>query len=93
MERTLPPDSGHRKWRTIEGKEYYVPGEVCDTIAKQWFFEAGDRPRPDEELLKLLTGCRGRGANLLLNVPPDKHGLIRPRELAALARLAKNVNL
>ena len=93
IERRLPPPSGHRKWRTIEGREYYLPGEVCETIGKEWFFVAGDKPRPDDELLKLYRTCRERGVNLLLDVPPDKHGLIPEDDVAALARLAKNANL
>jgi alpha-L-fucosidase len=93
VERTLPPASGHRKWRTIEGKDYYLPAEMCDTLGKQWFFEEGDAPRSDETLLNVLEGCRRRGANLLLNAPPDKHGLISDDAVAALGRLAKNANL
>ena len=34
IERNVPPGEGHAKWRTIEGKEYYMPGEVCDPIDK-----------------------------------------------------------
>lgn len=93
IERCVPPESGHRKWRTIEGKEYYMPGEVCDTIGKQWFFEEGDKPRPDEVLRKQFEQCRKRGANFLLNVPPDKHGLIPDDAIAALARLAKSARM
>ena len=50
IEKNLPPRSGHQKWRTIEGKRYYLPGEVCDPIGKNWFFVRGDLPRSDESL-------------------------------------------
>jgi alpha-L-fucosidase len=93
IERRLPPESGHRKWRTIEDREYYLPGEVCDTLGRQWFFVAGDAPRLDEELLNLYRASRRRGANLLLDVPPDKHGVIPQEAVAALARLAKKADL
>jgi alpha-L-fucosidase len=93
IERRLPPESGHQKWRTVEDREYYMPGEVCDTIGKEWFFVPGDRPRPDGELLKLYRDCRARGVNLLLDVPPDRHGLIPEEYVAGLKRLAKNANL
>jgi len=33
--RNVPPGSGHEKWRQIEGKSYYMPGEVCDPIGKE----------------------------------------------------------
>jgi alpha-L-fucosidase len=53
----------------------------------------GDAPRPDEELAKQLDGCRARGVNLLLDVPPDKHGLIPEASVQALERLRKHAGL
>jgi alpha-L-fucosidase len=93
IERRLPPPSGHLNWREIEGKRYYIPGEVCDPIGKDWFYVEGDRPRPDEELATLFLESRRRGANLLLDVGPDKHGLIPDHYRDALFRLRKNVKL
>jgi alpha-L-fucosidase len=93
FERGLPVPTGHPKWRTIEGREYYLPGEVCDVIGTHWFFMPDEKPRPDKELFELYHGCRSRGVNLLLNVPPNRHGLIPPEAVAALGRLAKNANL
>jgi len=93
IERRLPPESGHKKWRTIEGKEYYIPGEVCDPIGKDWFWVENDRPRADEDLLKQFQACKARGVNLLLDVGPDKHGLIPDYYVQALMRLRKNAGL
>lgn len=93
IERRLPPASGHEKWRTIEGKEYYIPGEVCDPIGKNWFHVPGDNPRADEKLLAQFRSCRERGVNFLLNVPPSKHGLIPDEYVQALMRLRKNTGL
>jgi alpha-L-fucosidase len=93
MERTTPSKSGHMKWHAIEGQSCYVPCEVCDTIGKQWFFTPGDVPRSDNALLRLVETCRKRGTNLLLNVPPDTHGVIPTDAVAALARLAKNAGI
>jgi len=93
IERRLPPKSGHRKWRVIEGKEYYLPGEVCDTIGKDWFYVEGDKPRSDETLLSIYRACCQRGVNLLLDVPPDKHGLIPDYHIRALERLRKNAGI
>ena len=90
---TFRPGTGHQKWREIEGKKYYMPGEVCDPIGKDWFWVAGDRPRPDEALLKQFEACRQGGVNFLLDVPPDKHGLIPDETVAALMRLRKNAKL
>lgn len=93
IERNVPPGAGHNKWREIEDKEYYMPGEVCDPIGKEWFYVEGDTPRPDEDLLKIFDNCRNGGVNLLLDVPPDKHGLIPGETIAALQRLRKNAGI
>jgi alpha-L-fucosidase len=71
IERNVPPPSGHQKRHRIEGKEYYLPGEVCDPIGKEWFYMEGDRPRSDAQLVEQFQACRNRGVNFLLNVPPD----------------------
>jgi alpha-L-fucosidase len=93
IERRLPPDMGHNPWREIEGKEYYMPGEVCDPIGKEWFWVEDDKPRPDDELAGILLACMEFGANLLLDVPPDRHGRIPQETVDALMRLRKNANL
>jgi alpha-L-fucosidase len=93
IERWLPnSQKGHVQWREIEGKKYYMPGEVCDPIGKEWFFVDGDKPRSDEELLGMYLVCRSRHTNLLLDVPPDKHGLIPKMHVDALMRLRENLD-
>jgi alpha-L-fucosidase len=92
IERRLPPDKGHQKWRTIGGKTYYMPGEVCDTIGKNWFWMPDDPPRADDGLRDQYLACRQRGVNLLLDVPPNKHGLIPDEHVQALMRLSKHVS-
>jgi len=93
IERNVPAGTGHRKWHDIEGKKYYIPGEVCDPIGRDWFWVPGDKPRADDALLKQYQTCRTGGANFLLDVPPDKHGLIPDETVAALTRLRKNVRI
>lgn len=89
IERNVPPEQGHSKWREIEGKKYYMPGEICDPIGKDWFYVPGDIPRPDAELGQKLTQAKARGVNLLLDVGPDKHGLIPSYHRDALMRIRK----
>lgn len=94
IERFLPNShTGHVKWREIEGKKYYMPGEVCDPIGREWFFTDADVPRSDEELLGMYLVSISRGTNLLLDVGPDKHGLIPGKYVAALQRMRKNLDL
>jgi alpha-L-fucosidase len=92
IERFLPNShTGHVKWRQIEGKSYYMPGEVCDPIGREWFFTKNDRPRSDAELLGMYLVSVSRGTNLLLDVGPDKHGLIPMDYIDALSRLRINI--
>jgi len=89
LEQTLPPEAGFSKWRTIQGREYCMAGECCATLGESWFHTPKDAPRPDKALAELCAGCKARGVNLLLNVPPDKHGLIQDSYIQALQRLRK----
>jgi len=96
MEQGEVSDRKYRKWRSIEGREYYVPGEVCDSIApirQDWFWLPDDRPRPMEQLVRQFHWCSSGGANYLLNVPPDRCGLIPADFVAALQDLRKLMNL
>jgi alpha-L-fucosidase len=93
LERNVPANEGYRKWREIEGKYYYMPGEVCDPIGKEWFWVPGDAPRSDKSLLTQFEACRSNGVNLLLDVPPNQHGVIPQEHVSALLRLRKNARL
>jgi len=93
LERTFPNSRlGYNKWRKIEDKTYYLPGEACDTINKDWFYVEGEKPRGDMELLGMYSVARARGVNFMLDVPPDKSGRIPAESVAALARLRANID-
>jgi alpha-L-fucosidase len=84
--------AGHQAWRDVAGKRYYLPGEVCDTVNAHWFWTEGDEPKSDRELLGQALLCRSRGCNELLNVGPDRHGVIPANQVGALQRLRKNLD-
>jgi alpha-L-fucosidase len=76
-----------------------LPAEVCDTLqtGARWFWH--DVTQPDglqtaDAVVARLKACRDRNTNYLLNVPPDRNGLIggpqlkRLREIGALLRTA-----
>lgn len=95
IERTLPnniPNAWHEKWRSVEGKDYYIPGEVCDPVGHDWFYVEGDKPRSDQELLGIQLVANARGANMLWDVGPDRHGLIPDSFAQALLRLRRNLD-
>jgi len=92
IERNVPVSKfPELRWREIEKDKYYIPGEVVDTIGNEWFYKQADEPRSDSELLGIYLLCRSRKTNLLLNVPPDKTGLIPQKYIDALTRLKRKI--
>jgi alpha-L-fucosidase len=92
IERWLPSSNrGYQPWHKVDGKDYYVPGEVCDPIGYEWFHVDGDQPRTDAELLGMRLICRERRCNFLLDVPPDRHGIIPQARVDALMRIERNL--
>ncbi len=78
------------QFQSNPAQDYYLPGEVCDPIGYDWFWNARDSLRSDMELLGMRLICRERKTNLLLDVPPDRHGLIPEQTVQALMRLKAN---
>jgi len=75
-ERTLPPATGHNPVMEINGKKYYIPMEVCQTINQNWFWMPGDVTKSVRTLFHWYSESVKRGANFLLDVPPDLSGKI-----------------
>jgi alpha-L-fucosidase len=69
----------------VNGKNW-IPAECDVSIRPGWFYhkEEDDRVKTPEQLFQLYLKSVGRGANLLLNVPPDPRGLINEKDSAAL---------
>lgn len=72
----------------------YIPAECDVSIRPGWFYRADEdsRVKSAETLLDLWHKSVGRGANLLLNVPPDRRGLIAEPDVAALMGLRKRLD-
>ncbi len=69
----------------------WIPAECDVSIRPGWFYHAqeDDKVKTAEELFALYLKSVGRGANLLLNVPPDRLGLIHANDSAALMTFRK----
>lgn len=65
---------------------HYIPAESDVSIRPGWFYhkEEDAKVKSPDELLNIYVRTVGRGANLLLNVPPDRRGLINEKDSAAL---------
>jgi alpha-L-fucosidase len=64
--------------------------EGVKAMGYEWFYEKDDQLRTDAELLGIRLITESRGANLLLDVPPDTRGLVPEETVAALMRLEEN---
>jgi alpha-L-fucosidase len=71
---TPPPEPGHNPRIAVRGTTYYLPMETCDTLAHHWFWEDGDALKSVRTLVRLYHATVDRGANLLLDLAPDKTG-------------------
>jgi alpha-L-fucosidase len=70
--------------------KHWIPGEADVSIRPGWFFRPSenDKVKSPEYLFELYMKSVGRGANLLLNIPPDNRGLIHERDSAAVMGFA-----
>jgi len=69
-----------------ENGSYWVPAEVDVSIRPGWFWheKQDSLVRSPENLMELYYSSVGRNSNLLLNVPPDKRGLLNEKDVASL---------
>ncbi|MDR2472275.1 MAG: alpha-L-fucosidase [Tannerella sp.] len=72
----------------------WIPSEVDVSIRPGWFWHEREDSlvRSPENLLKIYLESVGRGANLILNLPPDKRGLIHENDVAALKEWKKIID-
>lgn len=70
-----------------EDGQYWIPAEADVSIRPGWFWHEHEnaRVRTPENLLNLYFVSVGRGANLNLNVPPDRRGRIHEEDKKSLA--------
>jgi alpha-L-fucosidase len=70
----------------------WYPAE-CDTgIRPGWFFNKNYKTKSLQSLLSIYLKSVGRNAVLLLNVPPDKRGLIHEDDVERLGELRKSLD-
>ena len=72
----------------------WIPAEVDVSIRPGWFYHASedDRVRTPENLFKIYLESVGRGANLLLNLPPDTRGIIHENDVKSLLEWKKMID-
>lgn len=63
----------------------WMPAECDVSIRPGWFWHEREAPKTPAQLIDLYYKSVGRGANLLLNVPPNRQGLLDAADVASLA--------
>lgn len=65
---------------------HWIPAEVDVSIRPGWFYHAREDSlvKSAEKLFDIYLTSVGRGSTLLLNVPPDRRGLIHEKDVQAL---------
>lgn len=82
----MEEDLGSReKLRTASSLIWY-PAEIDVSIRPRWFYQRGDDAlvKTPEKLFDIYFNSVGMNGVLLLNVPPDKRGLLHENDIAAL---------
>jgi alpha-L-fucosidase len=69
----------------------WLPAECDVSIRPGWFYHPNEdgAVKTPAQLLDLYFQSVGRGATLLLNIPPDQRGQIHPPDAAALLEFAR----
>jgi len=62
----------------------WMPAEVDVSLRPGWFFHPSERPKTPAELYSIYLTSVGRGANLILNLAPDRRGRVPEADAAAL---------
>ncbi|MEX1238682.1 MAG: alpha-L-fucosidase [Cyclobacteriaceae bacterium] len=65
---------------------HWIPAEVDVSIRPGWFYHEKEDSlvKSPEKLFDIYLTSVGRGSTLLLNIPPDKRGLLHEKDVAAL---------
>lgn len=75
-------------------KPVYMPAECdCRMREENWFYSDSDEHtvKSVEELMGLYYYSVGRGANLLINIGPDRRGLLPEKDCAALLAFGEEI--
>ncbi|MGB2868547.1 MAG: alpha-L-fucosidase, partial [Bacteroidota bacterium] len=70
----------------MENGDKWIPAEVDVSIRPGWFYhpEEDSLVKTPQELFEIYLTSVGRGSTLLLNVPPDRRGLIHEHDIRSL---------
>ncbi len=73
---------------------HWIPAEVDVSIRPGWFYHPKEDSlvKSPEKLFEIYLTSVGRGSTLLLNVPPDRRGLVHENDVASLKAWRKLID-
>lgn len=77
-----------------ENGKNWIPAEVDVSIRPGWFYHAEEDNlvKTPGKLFEIYLSSVGRGANLILNIPPDRRGLLNENDVNALRGWKKMID-
>ena len=92
MPKSSDEDLGSRE--LLDKHEYikWYPAEVDVSIRKGWFHPGGGKVKSAKKLFKLYLNSVGNNSFLLLNVPPNKKGVIDRKDKKQLKKFGNKIN-
>ncbi len=87
--RPKAPDLGSRAMLEKAGKVVWWPSEVDVSIRPGWFYHDTEKPKSLRKLAEIYMQSVGRNSVLLLNIPPDRRGLIAAADSTRLAEFGR----
>ncbi len=70
----------------------FIPAETDVSIRTGWFWHENEKVRSPQNLVNLYYQSVGRNSLLLLNVPPNKDGLIEEKDIVSLKGFRRILN-
>lgn len=90
--RPKAPDLGGREMLEKADKVVWWPSEVDVSIRPGWFYHDYEEPKTLRKLAEIYMESVGRNSVLLLNVPPDRRGLIAKNDSLRLKEFGQWLN-
>ena len=99
-EDTLPPSEGHDPHVMFQGKKYYLPmetwlptGPVYQPMPRMhsWFWRSTYKTQDADVIAQAYRDCMQHGANLLLNLAPNKTGRLPDEAVATMREVARKI--
>ena len=83
------PDMGSREFLSHFDEFMWYPAEVDVSIREGWFYHLTQSPKSLHHLMKIYYNSAGNNSLMLLNIPPDKNGLLDERDIERLREMGQ----